>query len=180
MVELVELAHDGDRACIDYRKYNDTTTHNAAANTVATTDTVTDDDDDETAVAGDVYPQWGPECAFTPTVWSTFPANTFTDTAMLSRISISISISKHHQQDLTRCVGGFERSLPEIDEMADEVRRRFPRQAALRVSAAGLGGRVVVLCAAAVATAVVRFLEQAGWPCRMPQPGAPNEVLRAC
>ena len=70
------------------------------------------------------------------------------------------------QSELTTCVGGFERSLPEIDEMvrpflrfslgglslfvthtraqADLVDKEFRGEAALRVSAAGMGGKVSV------------------------------------
>jgi hypothetical protein len=60
-----------------------------------------------------------------------------------SAISRTIDIAQvAAKRELTACVGGFERSLPEIDEMADELHRAFEGKAALRVSAAGMGGKV--------------------------------------
>ncbi|GAM28533.1 hypothetical protein SAMD00019534_117090 [Acytostelium subglobosum LB1] len=48
--------------------------------------------------------------------------------------------SAHKDCNLAHVPGGFQRSLPEIDQLADSIYQQFKGLAALRVAAAGLGG----------------------------------------
>ena len=67
--------------------------------------------------------------------------------------------------------GGFERSLPEFDEWADCLDELFKKQAALRVSAAGLGGTVCVHAMRRVAPDLIAWLNNKGATVRVVRPG---------
>jgi hypothetical protein len=73
--------------------------------------------------------------------------------------------------------GGFERSLPEIDAMADAVHRRFGGQAALRVAAAGLGGACVCFCVPVLVDDVSAWLAGRGWVNERVEAGAGTHVF---
>ncbi|EGC35733.1 hypothetical protein DICPUDRAFT_47540 [Dictyostelium purpureum] len=49
-----------------------------------------------------------------------------------------------HSIELSLKMGGFQRSLPDFDDLADELYSTFKEKAALRVAAAGLGGNVCI------------------------------------
>jgi hypothetical protein len=128
LLQLVRWSHDGDRACVDYRRI---TEHSPLFET-----------------------DWG------------------------KRIQCDLDNWLAHGADLVECVGGFERSIPEMDEMADELDRVFAKQAAGRVSAAGLGGQMCIHVFEEVADKLADFLVKRGWPVRRLQPGSPTQVLK--
>jgi hypothetical protein len=70
------------------------------------------------------------------------------------------------------------RSLPEMDEMADALHKQFDGRAALRVSAAGLGGRVCIHTDTSIATQVMSFLSAQGWSVRLLQPSSPTQLVQ--
>jgi len=127
LLQLVRWSHDGDRACVDYRKPFE---------------------------HGYAHTEWG------------------------KRIPCDLDNWLDKGTDLVECVGGFERSLPEMDEMADELDRVFTRQAAARVSAAGLGGQMCVHAFEEAADKVAEYLLSRGWSVRTLQPGSPTQVLK--
>lgn len=80
-------------------------------------------------------------------------------------------------RDLASVCGAFQRSLPELDEAADLLHRRFGGAAQLRVAAAGLGGTACVHARAEVADGVVALLTERGWTCRRIAACAPARAL---
>jgi len=106
---------------------------------------------------------------FEKTTWATDGRNDVSEVAIRRWIS--------ENQELVEIPGGFERSLPEIDELADEVDKVFDKQAAVRVSAAGLGGRVCIHALTRVLPSLMDFLEKKGWKVRQLQPGSPTQLL---
>jgi len=131
LLQLVRLSHNGDRACVDYRKPAES---------------------------------HGPVC-FVRTEWG-------------KRVQCDLHNWLENGADLVECVGGFERSLPEMDEMADELDSVFAKQAAARVSAAGLGGQMCIHAFEEIADVVASYLISRGWPVRTLQPGSPTQVLK--
>jgi len=131
LLQLVRWSHDGDRACVDYRRASETL---------------------------------GPSC-FEFTEWG-------------KRLQCDLDTWIQNGADLVECVGGFERSLPELDEMADELDVVFGKQAAARVSAAGLGGQMCIHAYEEIAGEVASYLVSRGWPVRTLQPGSPTQVLK--
>lgn len=75
------------------------------------------------------------------------------------------------REGLTDKSGGFERSLPEFDEWATSIDEKFNKQAALRVSAAGLGGTVCVHSLSSIASDVIAWLKKKGLVARVVRPG---------
>lgn len=80
-------------------------------------------------------------------------------------------------RDLATLCGGFERSLPELDAMAEALQRRFGGRVQLRVAGAGLGGAVCLHAHADCVPDVQRVLEAHGWRVRQLRPGAPACVV---
>lgn len=74
---------------------------------------------------------------FQPTRWATDPHTDISDQEIDKWIG-------RGDDDLCEKSGGFERSLPEFDEFADQVEATFGDAAAIRVAAAGLGGSMIV------------------------------------
>jgi len=130
LLQLVRWSHDGDRACVDYRRPSEV----------------------------------GPG-SFESTEWG-------------KRAPCDLDNWLANGADLVECVGGFERSLPEMDEMADDLDRVFAKHAAARVSAAGLGGQMCIHAFEEVADKVASYLISRGWPVRTLQPGSPTQVLK--
>ena len=93
-------------------------------------------------------------------------------------------------QELSDLPGGFERGLVDVDEFADEIAQRFSRpaeddaegaprllDASVRISAAGLSGRVCVHARPECAAALEQFLVSHGWEVRRPVPSAPTQTI---
>mmetsp|Transcript_49909 Transcript_49909/g.97893 ORF Transcript_49909/g.97893 Transcript_49909/m.97893 type:complete len:128 (+) Transcript_49909:204-587(+) len=112
-------------------------------------------------------PNLYPHFCFTP--WNNDPRSRVNDSTIDRWISEGVS--------MVDTVGGYERSIPEIDEMADELSREFEDRAAMRVSAAGLGGRVCIHAFAEVADEVGKYLETRGWKVRSVHPGSATQFL---
>lgn len=107
---------------------------------------------------------------FAPSQWASHVRNRHCDKTVQGWIA--------SEAELVDCVGSFERSLPEVDEMADLLDKKFDRQAALRISAAGLGGKVCIHVRAGSVQAVVDFLvEEHGWTVRRLHPGSATQIL---
>jgi galactokinase len=108
----------------------------------------------------------------------TIGSGIFVNTIWNERLHCDLDNWLENGADLVECVGGFERSLPEMDEMADELDREFGKQAAARVSAAGLGGQMCIHAFEEVAHKVAAYLTGRGWSVRTLQPGSPTQVLK--
>lgn len=145
VLELARMAHNGDRATVDYRKMKP----NALT-------------DKETGC--------GLSSFFEHTAWHDDKRNDVSD-ATLDHWSKT-------NKPLTSAQGGFERSLPEIDEMADDLDRVFNRVAALRVSAAGLGGNCTIHVETQMEQTITQYLEERSWSVRRVTPGAPTQRLQ--
>ena len=101
--------------------------------------------------------------------WSDTSNVALTNSALDKFISLSA--------DLIETVGSYERSIADVDDLADEVHKRFNGTAAVRISAAGLGGRVCCHCAASSFDAFNEFLKQRGWNLREPKPSSPTQYI---
>lgn len=84
----------------------------------------------------------------------------------------------HHVELSLKC-GGFQRSLPDFDEMADEMTKTFKEKAALRISAAGLGGTVCVHTTIKKLNSVITWLNQKNFINirKIDYPGPPSQSL---
>ncbi|KAN0032953.1 hypothetical protein ACTFIV_006895 [Dictyostelium citrinum] len=84
----------------------------------------------------------------------------------------------HHVELSLKC-GGFQRSLPDFDEMADEMTKIFKEKAALRISAAGLGGCVCVHTTNKKLNSVISWLNQKNFINirKIDYPGPPSQSL---
>jgi len=149
LLDLVRYCHDGDRAVTDYRKFK-----------------LPEGYSQDNKKMNELEPkQW-----FGHTPWATDARNDFSDRALKRWIS--------EKKELVTVPGGFERSLPEMDELADEVDKKFNKLAAVRVSAAGLGGRVCIHSMAQVLPTLLAFLEKKGWQVRQLTPGSPTQLIQ--
>jgi len=112
-------------------------------------------------------------------------------------IDVTHSTCKVTPQELSDLPGGFERGLIDVDEMADEIRQHFaaglsspcsssistssssslPRHLSVRISAAGLGGRVCIHADSSCADDAIRYLTQRGWTVHIPTPAAPTQLM---
>ena len=101
---------------------------------------------------------------FSPTSWAKNERNLVTDEVLDSWIM-------NDQEELIDKPGGFERSLPEFDEWATNLDDTFNKQAALRVSAAGIGGTMCVHSLNTIASDVVSWLKNKGFSVRTIHPG---------
>ncbi len=110
---------------------------------------------------------------FPPTAWAAAERNGVFD-GMLDLLS-------HQQAELADVPGGFERSLPDLDEIADEANRRFKGKVAMRVAAAGLGGSMALHVDATdgeeIVAQVKDWLAGLGWKVREVKPGAAPEII---
>ncbi len=107
---------------------------------------------------------------FSPTPWATDKRNLVNDDILDSWIL-------NDKEELTNKPGGFERSLPEFDEWATSLDETFQKQAALRVSAAGIGGTMCVHSLNSVANDVVLWLKNKGFSVRTIQPGPSFDIF---
>jgi hypothetical protein len=64
-----------------------------------------------------------------------------------------------------------------MDEMATRVAEQFGGRAALRVAAAGVGGKMCLHAVPSVASEVATLLADAGWEVRPLCPGPPTHVF---
>lgn len=107
---------------------------------------------------------------FPPTAWSTTPEFLCRDTDLVAWAASG--------RDLALVSGAFQRSIPDLDEMADELHALLGGRAALRVAAAGLGGTACVHCAGdEAASAAEAHLCARGWTVRRVEAGAPARLL---
>lgn len=189
LINLVMLSQDADKSIHDYRILKDSSevkeeqeekipnpytdckstivnTINSTATTTTTTNTTgTDSLQDGSSGVIDLYPH------FPRAPWYSNPRSDVSDASIDQWIQ--------GQALLVDCVGGFERSLPEIDDMADELHRVFQGKAALRVSAAGMGGRVCIHAFTELVDDVSHYLEGKGWTVsKSLQPGHATQIIR--
>ena len=106
---------------------------------------------------------------FAPTAWASQPSVALSDADVLSFLQSGA--------DLLSAVGSYERSAANVDDVCDELRRDWEGRAAARISAAGLGGRLGIHCRTELLEEVRGWLEQRGWRCRQPRPGAPTQHI---
>jgi hypothetical protein len=147
-MNFVSLSHDGDRAVVDYRLLRN------GSNI------------DETLLKNSLSKHDKP---FIARQWAINPNVQLTDDQL--RIFITQSA------DLVHTVGSYERSIADIDDIADEIKEEFNSLAAVRISAAGLGGRVCIHSKANVADDVCKYLVKRGWNVRQPICGAPTQLI---
>jgi|GEM_PF-749725 len=113
-------------------------------------------------------PDWHPaRFGFTP--WASDPRNDVSDATVDRWIADG--------KELPEVPGGFERSLPEFDEMADAANKEFGGKVAMRVAAAGLGGTMAVHATDNVVPAFKEWIESKGWKVRVVKAGAPTQVI---
>ncbi|RNA00275.1 hypothetical protein BpHYR1_047736 [Brachionus plicatilis] len=101
---------------------------------------------------------------FEPTVWQSNRNNHITDELLDEWI-------ENENELLCDKSGGFERSLPIFDEWADQLETTFSHKAALRVSAAGLGGNICVHTVNSIANDVVNWFEEKSLSVTVIKPG---------
>jgi hypothetical protein len=147
IINLVSLSHDGDRAVIDYRLLRKEGDTNEELNTSLS--------------RHDRY--------FVSRPWAATSNVRLTDSQLLSYSTI--------EADLVQTVGSYERSIADIDDMADEIKKVFNSLAAVRISAAGLGGRVCIHCKANLVDEVSKYMVDQGWSVRQPICGAPTQQI---
>ena len=107
---------------------------------------------------------------FSPTPWATDKRNLVSDNILDLWIS-------NEREEITDKPGGFERSLPEFDEWATSLDEKFHKQAALRVSAAGIGGSMCVHALNSVANDVILWLKNEGFSVRTIHPGPSFDIF---
>lgn len=175
ILELTALCHDGDRAVVDYR-------HLLLPSEVPTVDAFLAGCQRHPS-APDGFSM--PVCSarfFARTPWSSDPRNDVSDRAIDGWVSSG-------RQELADLPGGFERGLIDMDEMADLVHERYAGRAcssappsrlsaSIRISAAGLSGRVCVHARPEITADLEQFLQSQGWEVRRPTPAAPTQVMR--
>ena len=103
--------------------------------------------------------------------WANHPSVTLTDAALLSYATASPPL------DLTELPGSYERSTANVDQLVDELKVEWAGKAAARVSAAGMGGRLSLHVRSECVDSVRSWMEQRGWKCRQPLPGAPTQHI---
>ena len=108
---------------------------------------------------------------FSLTPWANHAVVTLTDAALLSYAAAS------PPPDLTELPGSYERSTANVDRLVDELKSEWEGKAAARVSAAGMGGRLSLHVRSECVDDVRRWMEQRGWKCRQPLPGAPTQHI---
>jgi len=137
LMEVVQLAHDGDKAFRDYR------------------------------------------CpSLPPTEWAGSEMMLCSDESLASWIQYAEDPhAPASSWRLAHHVGAFERSLPDVDDVATELLRDFHGQAAMRVSAAGLSAMACVHCLTSLQAAVSAWFKRLGWECIPVSPGAGTRVL---
>jgi len=85
---------------------------------------------------------------------------------------------KPYEYELALKPGGFQRSLPEFDQLSDILYKEFNHMAAMRISAAGLGGSVAVHAHHSVVNSVIAWMSSKNFKiCRIECPGAPSQTL---
>jgi hypothetical protein len=135
LLTLVRLAHDGDRSIVDYRKLKFVFQTASNSGHVSSSSSTSSSSSSVSPAPSLTQASSYPWTHFANTPWSVNPNSSVSDSTIKSWIASA------QPPPLYACVGGYERSLPEIDEMADEIDSVFQRTAALRVAAAGLGGK---------------------------------------
>ena len=85
--------------------------------------------------------------------------------------------AKNEKEEIINKPGGFERSLPEIDELVDGLDECFKGKAAMRISAAGVGGMVCVHCSSAILGSVIDWLNKKDVTVRIVRPGPTYEII---
>jgi hypothetical protein len=110
--------------------------------------------------------------SFAPTSWATHSRNLVSDQILDTWID-----ETNNSEELINKPGGFERSLPEFDEWATSLDECFKRQAALRVSAAGLGGTVCVHSLSSISNEVIQWLKAKEFTVRTVHPGPSYDIL---
>ena len=111
------------------------------------------------------------DARFALSAWATHPAVTLTNAALLSYATARPPL------DVTQLPGSYERSTANVDRLVDELRGEWGGRAAGRVSAAGMGGRLSLHVRSECVDGVRRWMEERGWKCRQPQPGAPTQHI---
>ncbi|KAF2076817.1 hypothetical protein CYY_001894 [Polysphondylium violaceum] len=85
---------------------------------------------------------------------------------------------KPYEFELSLKAGGFQRSLPEFDQLSDDLYKEFNHMAAMRVSAAGLGGSVCIHVTKSVVNDVIEWMSNRNFKiCKISWPGAPSQTL---
>eukprot|EP00727_Mastigamoeba_balamuthi_P013414 m51a1_g8696 hypothetical protein (564) ;mRNA; f:54762-56789 len=108
--------------------------------------------------------------SFAPTEWAASPEVAVTDAALVRWAAEGAELESR--------TGAFQRSLPEIDEVATEVSQRFRGEAALRIAAAGMGGVVAIHVTAEAAARVKEWLEsEKGFSVREVTPSSPCSFI---
>lgn len=198
ILRLSALCHDGDRAVTDYRRLR-------PADAVPSVDSLLASAVISSAAQPLPRPLCSMRY-FERTPWDSDPRNGCSD-ASVDRWIASIEGAKSSSdsgsssssvsaapQELSDLPGGFERGLVDVDEFADEIAQRFSHPAAdavdgasptgsplldasVRISAAGLSGRLCVHARPECAAALEQFLVSRGWEVRRPVPSAPTQTI---
>ena len=198
ILHLTALCHDGDRACVDYRRLRDATSVPSVEEYLAAGDDV--------VYADGAHNLPPPKCTrrwFEETPWMKDSRNDVSDAKIDEWIEScqewdsTADSNPIQSQQLADLSGGFERGLIDIDEMADRVHQRYANQsihahphtlspfsslslpfhASLRISAAGLGGRVCIHARPHVVDDLSTFLQTQGWDIRHPTPAPPTQTI---
>jgi len=106
-----------------------------------------------------------------------FEAREWADTSNVALTNAVLDKFISSSADLIETVGSYERSIADVDDLADDVHRRFAGVAAVRISAAGLGGRVCCHVAANSFDAFTQYLQQRSWNVREPKPSSPTQHI---
>ncbi len=106
---------------------------------------------------------------FQPTPWASDPRNDVSDAAIDGWLAGG--------PELFSIPGGFERSIVDLDEIADEANVKFEGKVAMRVAAAGLGGTMAVHATDEVVAEFKSWIEAKGWKVRLVKAGAPTQVI---
>ena len=107
---------------------------------------------------------------FKPTNWSNNARSFVSDDTLDNWI-------ENENEELVNKSGGFERSLPEFDEWADKLDEVFEKKAALRVSAAGLGGTVCIHSLRSISSDVILWLQKYGLAPKIIHPGPSYNII---
>ena len=111
------------------------------------------------------------DVSFALSSWANDPCVTLTDAALLSYATAD------RPPDITDLPGSYERSTANVDRLVDELSAEWGGKAAARVSAAGMGGRLSLHVRSECVDDVRQWMEQRGWKCRQPLPGAPTQHI---
>ncbi|EFA85107.1 hypothetical protein PPL_02104 [Heterostelium album PN500] len=115
---------------------------------------------------------------FSKTAWGEMEQSNYTDLAFDNNIkTLSGKDDNDFDVGLYYYPGGYQRSLPEIDELAHLISTQFSGTAALRIAAAGLGGSVCVHCHIDQQKEVKDLLSKHNYIVRGVEPASPSSVI---